>query len=48
MILKSFFTSLMISDAIQTNNKDANCGTVTDINKYATQFSVWSKKEFKK
>lgn len=35
-----------LADAIASNNKDGDCGTVTDINKFTTVFTVWSQKEF--
>ena len=35
-----------LAAAIRSNNSDGNCGTVTDINKFTTVFSVWSQREF--
>lgn len=35
-----------LASAIRSNNSDGSCGTVTDINKFTTVFSVWSQREF--
>lgn len=42
----SWYASTLAA-AIRSNNSDGDCGTVTDINKFTTVFSVWSQREFK-
>lgn len=44
-VLESWYLSTL-ADAIISNNKDGNCGTVTDINIFTSVFTVWSQKEF--
>lgn len=44
-VWNTWYTSTLAS-AIRSNNEDGNCGTVTDINKFTTVFTVWSQREF--
>lgn len=40
----SWYSSTLAA-AIRSNNRDGDCGTVTDTNKFTALFSVWSQRE---